>query len=144
MHPVTGTLVGTSSDHGTCTHRLTALMVKTTVWAGMKIVQLTLYVTAKMRFSCFISALQLCPSHSKFCLVEFTGHGSSGIHFHNYLFNFLIIKGIIPGWQKANLLTPRGQCSTQTPTSARDSFVFFCITSARRRDAARAVKRDHS
>ena len=67
------------------------------------------------------------PGHSKFCLGEFTGHSRSGINFHNYLFNFLIIKGIIPGWQEANLLTPTGQCSTQTPTWACDSFVSFQI-----------------
>lgn len=88
------------------------------------------------------SALQYCPSYSKFCLVEFTGHSSSEINFHNYLFNFLIIKGIIPGWQEANLLTLTGQCSTQTPRSACDSFVSFHKTGVNGRNAALTVKWD--
>lgn len=67
----------------------------------------------------FCSALQPCPWYSKFCLVEFTGHSSSGINFHNYLFNFLIIKRIIPAWQEANLLTPTGQCSTWDTQNGR-------------------------
>lgn len=61
---------------------------------------------------CFCSALQPCPWYSKFCLAKFIGHSSSGINFHNYLFNFLIIKDTVSGWQDANLLTPTGQRST--------------------------------